>query len=1283
MTIQSFDFPAPENEADFESFCLAIFRERLPAPELQRYARRGQAQLGVDLLGRTESGQLCGVQCKLRNADKTLSETDVTDEVEKAKAFSPPLDKHVIATTARRDPAIQRLAAKITRAHLEQGLFSVHVYAWDDLKEVLKLNPRLARDLYGVGETAPRITAETVVVATAGAVVDLGPAPRTDFHRQIDEAFEFVGEGNPEVTVKLLDQLRRSHWDKLSDRERYRVLANIGNAWLVRNDKERAAKAYLEAATYQSSDENARAFEALAHLLLGDRERAFELADVLCKERPTLSRAQMIRIKCSPSDSSVDELLEGVPAAVRGEPEIVLALHDRALAEGRPEEAERIVRDYAKADRGWAPLTLALGGTILQRELEAMHLGLDGPILSNADRLREAADLITEGLGQIPEGDPDKQRLGAHLNRGTCFQLLGEIDRARADFREAQRVAPHEERVAIALARSAYPDRSNLNEGIGILDEYLEQNESRLVKMLLAEFLRQRQEPGDLERAATILEPLMPSLAEVEEDHRADFVEMLCDLYIRLGRSNDAAALVDGLDEELFRAGTRHAIRGNVFRQVGRAEEALAEARLVRDILDDPPDWHEARRVALLLERLERYGEAFQLWRRLVCLDSVSTEANHLLYCARQAGEDGFVMEFCREIRARGHYDRRMLSHEVETLLQYGEYSKAKEAFLEYLSVNADDKLVRLHLTTLALEHGWDDLVQNDPTALPTLEEVSSAEVGAEVVNVLRLGPDPTLAVDFAYGLWRKFPDSAAAHASLVFSVLQPGEGGLHIPTELTKVEPGAAVQWIDCDSEESHWVVIEDAPDASMARNEFHSEHPLVQAMLDKEVGDEFSFSEVGFRNRRGQVAEVRDKRIFRAQECMTQWTQRFPDRPFVEAVPVGVRGEGPTSLDDFREVIEILRRDSESRERLEGGYKSGNVPIAAFAGIVRKPVFETVGYLANSEELPVRACPGSTQGFDEVKLLVEQASSVVLEPTALATLALLEETAILDELPFRCCVTESTIQELKSAILVDSPARRAQGYMGYRDGHPTFQEVPEEEIIARLEQLKQLIDLLETKCEVIGGSDMARLPVEKRRFLMDHLARPSVESVAAASSRSVPIWTDDHLLLLLLREDLPTSHIWTQSVFLWAQSIGIVSRQRHSRTAARLFRYGYDFTSLNHETVVDTCEATGWRTDDEDLAAVLAQFGNRGWNRDGAVRVTVATVLAVWRQAELVEQARAVTIGILASLVTREDGLAIVDLLLRNVDRLMGLNVVRAKALKELLSTFLETGGALVGPQ
>lgn len=1281
MTIQSFDFPPPENETDFESFCLAIFRLQLGILDLQKYARRGQVQQGIDLLGQLADGQLCGIQCKLRNADQVLSEREVRKEVEKAKSFSPPLGKFILATTARRDPVVQRLAVEISRSHLTDGLFSVHVYSWDDLKELIKLSPQLASDLYGVGEVA-KVLGEAQVAVAEASVIDLRSDGVADFQEDLDQAFKYVRQGSPEVTVELLEALRKKRWDQLSPRQRYRVLANIGNAWLAAQDKPRAAKAYLEAAAHQPRDEDARAFEALSYLLVDDREKAFEFAQALCRDHPALPRAHMIRIRCSPPELSLEELKTDLPPQLSGQPEVALALHDRALAEGRVEEAERILREDLRDDHGWVQLTLALGSTLLQQEFEAMHVGIDGPILADRERVVEARDLFSQALEQIPEGDPEQLSVGAYLNRGTCRRLLGEHEAARDDFRVAYQLAPNNEKVAIALARSVVPGKADINQAIGVLEDFLKEQESKLVELLLAELLRQREQDGDLQRAVRILESHLPGLADLDDqDLKADTVEILADLYVRTGQGEKALDFLDEVVEAQLSTAAVNAVRGNVLLRAAKTERALEHAQLAQQSLAEDADWNDVRRTALLLERLEEYSDAYALWRRLVSAHSISAETSHLLRCARAAGEHEFVIDFCEQVRLNGHVDLRSISHEIEVLLQYSEFNKARNVFLEYLAANPDDKVVRLHLTTLAIRLNWSDLVGNDPSDLPTIEEVPSADLGAEIVNVLRVGPNPTLAVDFAYRLYRKFPDEVAANMALVASVMQPGDAGLSIEAKLRTVQSGAAVRWIDLDSNESSWLVIEDAPDAQMARGEYTSSHALVRAMLDRMEGEEFLMPEGGIRERRGRIAEIRDKRVFRAQESMLRWTQRFPEQSFVESVPIGGGSEGPESTDDLNEVAEVMRRTSESLQRLEVLYRGGAIPTSALANFRGRSVFDTVCYLAGRPGLPIRAARGAPANFQEAKIALDNASEVLLGPTSVATLALLEETAILDELPFRCHVNESCLQELRDELILDSVARRAHGYMGWDRGRLVVEEVTEESKTARIDWIEGLLGSLEDKCEVLGGGGLARVGKEKRNMMREVLARSSAESVATASRRGMMMWTDDHLLVELVKADLPLSRVWTQSVFLWAANAGLVDGKRLSRLAASLLRFGYAFTSLSSETVLHTCSEAEWRTDDQTLAAVLGEFGNEGWDFETGLNLVLGSIGEIWRHAPLVEQASGVTTHILVALVSRTDGWNLIRLLHENVDKLLGLNVARAEVLKELLRTFIKSGGAPVG--
>ena len=125
----------PPNDATaFESLCLDLFKDIWQDSGTQKNGRRGQRQDGVDLSGR-ENGQRTGVQCKQKDGRlrSTLIVTELEGEVEAARLFKPALAKFILATTAPRDAAVQRRARELTEQHIREKLFSVEVWAWEDL----------------------------------------------------------------------------------------------------------------------------------------------------------------------------------------------------------------------------------------------------------------------------------------------------------------------------------------------------------------------------------------------------------------------------------------------------------------------------------------------------------------------------------------------------------------------------------------------------------------------------------------------------------------------------------------------------------------------------------------------------------------------------------------------------------------------------------------------------------------------------------------------------------------------------------------------------------------------------------------------------------------------------------------------------------------------------------------------------------------------------------------------------------------------------------------------
>ena len=113
----------PESEVEFEKNVGVLFRAILGDPNVKRAGTKGQSQDGVDLVGRRDRNprQLVGIQCKLKEQGKKLSETEVRREVRKALKYKPVLKEYFIVTTAKDDIKLQKLAQTLAQRQLSEA----------------------------------------------------------------------------------------------------------------------------------------------------------------------------------------------------------------------------------------------------------------------------------------------------------------------------------------------------------------------------------------------------------------------------------------------------------------------------------------------------------------------------------------------------------------------------------------------------------------------------------------------------------------------------------------------------------------------------------------------------------------------------------------------------------------------------------------------------------------------------------------------------------------------------------------------------------------------------------------------------------------------------------------------------------------------------------------------------------------------------------------------------------------------------------------------------------
>jgi hypothetical protein len=116
------ELPKPKSWDEFEDIVWDLYVRLWQEPHADRYGRTGQRQDGVDIVGRPHhlGHRYAGIQCK-RYTEGTLSQTIVEREVANAENFVPALEEYIIATTDRRDAALQSFILQMNEEQPRPG----------------------------------------------------------------------------------------------------------------------------------------------------------------------------------------------------------------------------------------------------------------------------------------------------------------------------------------------------------------------------------------------------------------------------------------------------------------------------------------------------------------------------------------------------------------------------------------------------------------------------------------------------------------------------------------------------------------------------------------------------------------------------------------------------------------------------------------------------------------------------------------------------------------------------------------------------------------------------------------------------------------------------------------------------------------------------------------------------------------------------------------------------------------------------------------------------------
>ena len=1261
-------YPPPENPEDFEVFCLRLLRMLWNCSGLQVYGRRGHRQSGIDLLD-TSGPEAKAAQCKHREERITVAE--ILDEIEKAKSFRPALARYAILTTAKRDPKAQSTVLTINQRHQEEGLFQVELYSWDDILELVNQLPdALVQQFYGESAlVAPPHPLQPVL-----RVEIVGATAADSLDSDIDEAKRLIESHQHETARLFLDKMKARQWGNMGDWHKFRVLSNLAATFFGEGQFHKAAQLYLEAKDFQPNNEQALANEALAYHLLGNSAQAFDLATVLIARFPNAKRPLAIWINAAPESMSREVLEKNVPEHLKDDGEICLALAYRALASDELQTAERLAQKASQTIPEHPPVWLLLGQIQVRREYKRIASSADPFQEVDLALGRQVEQVFTKAI-ELARGQGSAVLVDAILERAELRHLLGDRAGREEDIQAARSLAPDRASVKKAYA-GVLISRRDFTGAIDLLRAVKASEPDARVDPLLAATLRDRNQPGDLAEAAFLFSNVAKCDPHDSPGARRLAAKLALECLQLLRQGADALRLLEELPESLFSGCALAVLRGQLHLSAGDNDAASELASRALQLHKSTESAEETRSLALLLAGLGRHEEACLLWHQLRIPGRWNADSRGLLQCLSRLERHKEALEICREMREAGVEDESLREYELDLLERY-DIPQAIRLLQDRISRHPDDRLSRLRLSLIGLRLDRPELASADPDSLPPVE-AASARVGRAVVQVLQVGGRPDDALRYAYELLRRHFSDPDAHRAYI-SVLAPIGPPPNVPRP-QEAGIGTAVAYVEEPHSEENWVVIEDSENPDISRNEYPPDHPLAQRLLGKRLGENFVLADATVRNRMATVRQVLSKYVFRFRDCMNQWQLRFPLSSGVESVTV-VKRVGEREEYDLSVIEEFAERRQRQREEILSHYRSSILTLHVVGEQFSVSVFDAVAGLAQDSEVEIRTCNGSAQEKAAALAALNSADAAVLDATAIATLWMLENPAVLNSWPTQLVVSQTTMNSLREVIAGFALETAEGGYIAKQGSRLVLTTEPAGRRQERVERLRRFVALLESRCRIEACPAVAALPADQRKVLIGVFGHHGVESILLARSDRRLLWTDDWVVGAFAAGEYAVRRVWTQAALAWAADHGL-GPDAFIEASSKLTGWRYVFTGLNVGILVKCGVLASWKPDAWPLKQCLDRLADPAVTSQDTLLLVAGFMVRLCRECFLPELRNAVIVRTLDQLSKRAEAMRLIDAVERALPQLFGLDPLGADQSRKVIQAWRKARCPIVLP-
>lgn len=980
--------------------------------------------------------------------------------------------------------------------------------------------------------------------------------------RRIDEAREFFKLGETsrarECFHSILDEVLERSVD--SSRILYRLHTNLAICSLAAEALDDAESWLWKALQDKPLDDLAEALLARILLARGEVEAAKRKASSILEHNSTQSHAWIVIILTSAEPIAQS----GLPAELRKESDVLLALSERYASHGDVPQSMSLVRDASEHATANPQSCVSVAEALL-------YLGTQptGTIPVPQD-LKLIGSLLQTAIHLI--GNVEQSSL---LSRALCARsglrlIVGDIDGAERDGQRAYHADNTRNEAAFAWAR-ALGEGGDATRALFVLEQHESDREDPRMQALRARVL------ADIGGRDSEVEMLMRSAKELlrdSDDDRSVLLD-LADLASVLGVSDLAEEILERLRQNVpkhFKA----LVLARIARRKGKRREALAK---YSDAFSDAP---ESRRIPLAYE----YASAAR------SLEAYSDAVDILKTVGVDAAPDAIRQTYVHSLVALGRWD------EVSALLQT--MASSGESFAEWaleiaslVALRRDDLEGAAHHLTQLLSQTTEGKAEVEARLAHTLFRMGRGEEAVtlahsacaredvpgttrlDMAKLLFLAGEYDAAIQAAFAALRQLPSSAEVDAAYVH-IFGASPEEIASKAEVARVDVDTWVRLQGDDgSQANYWILGDDA--TTRAHDELLASSAQGRLLVGRSVDESVP-----------QQPDSVDPIDFRVKEILPIWAHAFREalrrastRISVERNPIqSIRIGDPPSLKFMSTITSMLHRSREAQAKVDRLYAEGRVPLGVLGHRARRACRESY-YHALRLDCGILVDSGTAASLRDGLTTVTAAGDVVLHISALVTLQELGMLHVLPAVIDQPLIPTTAAIELrmeKSRIRRDLE-RGGTAWAGLADDNIVLSE-PSPDVAKRvLQALNELLDWIESYAvEVPRPSETLK---DGTPNIRDFIGASSHDAYILAGLDR-PLYADDWVLRQLAAGERRASSFSTYSLLRSAWTREVITLSEYCQGVNCLIELRHRFVPVSVDILLHAIREDAYQLGD-----------------------------------------------------------------------------------------------------